>query len=160
MYFKGAYLTLGFEDPLIHAASRQASTILGGIFERDGQILFELDARTGQLELPTLGRDRSAVSLAQLVRNLASKHLEVSIDFVYAVFEEEARNRVSIYYRGQVRGDAPEGSVFIDLSAIPFEKIGDPACRSMLVRYVNEAKQRAFAIYMGTETEGVVRPVG
>ena len=36
----------------------------------------------------------------------------------------------------------------------------DPACRSMLTRYIGEARQKSFAVYMGNETEGVIRPVG
>ena len=52
------------------------------------------------------------------------------------------------------------GTVFIPFSEITLERVQDAACRMMLQRYVNEALQGRFAVYVGDKSEGVVRPVG
>ncbi|MGI9503549.1 MAG: flavin reductase, partial [Geminicoccaceae bacterium] len=86
--------------------------------------------------------------------------LNASIDFVYAVFEDQRSGSISIYYRGRVSGEPPSGMLYIPRESVPWERITDDPCRSMLKRYVDEAAQGGFAIYMGDETTGVVRPTG
>ena len=160
LYYRGAYLTLGFEAPLIHAASRQAETVLGGIFERDGAVLFEIDSASGTISLPSIGKNGDIITHSQLIKSLATFGIRANVDFVYAVFEEEVPGRVSIYYRGHADGETRTAMAFIPFDDIDLDRIIDPACRSMLTRYIGEARQKSFAVYMGNETEGVIRPVG
>jgi flavin reductase (DIM6/NTAB) family NADH-FMN oxidoreductase RutF len=157
-YLEGRYFLLGLEDSIIEAAGRHAATILGAIYERDGAVL--LEQAGDEVRVPAVGRDGRPASLGGLSRRFADVALQTSIDFVYAVFEDAGSNTVSIYYRGHAAGPAPPGTAYYDFAAIPWERFADAACRTMLQRYVDEARQGSFAIYMGNESEGVVRPVG
>jgi flavin reductase (DIM6/NTAB) family NADH-FMN oxidoreductase RutF len=159
-YLEGRYFRLGLEDSIIDAAGRHAATILGAIYENDGAVLLEHDPAKGVVCVPAVGRDGRPANLARLGRRFAGAAMQTSIEFVYAVFEDRGSNTVSIYYRGRASGTAPPGTAYFDFSAIPWDRFADAACRTMLQRYVDEAKQGAFAIYMGNESEGVVRPVG
>lgn len=159
-YLGGSYFTLGLEDPLVEAVGRGRSTILGAIFEQDHALLFEEDTKTQTLRLPAVGSEGETVTLKSLTEKFFGSELTTTIEFVYAVFEERSSGTMSIYYRGRASGPAIGGTSFIPFSEIPFERVVDPACRVMLQRYVDEALQGRFAVYMGDESEGVVRPVG
>ena len=159
-YVRGSYFTLGVEASLVDALAKGKGTIIGAVYECDGALLLEQDETTGALYPPAVGRDGSPASLAKLTTSIASGGLDASIDFVYAVFEDQRSGIISIYYRGRVSGDPPSNMLYIPRESVPWERITDDPCRSMLKRYVDEAAQGGFAIYMGDETTGVVRPTG
>ena len=159
-YFRGAYFTLGLEDPLVEAVARNTSTIIGAVYEQSGRVLLEVNPDTGDLAVPTVGDTAASSNLTALKEKYDATQLSTAIEFVYAVFEDNRTGRVTIYYRGQVSGSAPAGTRFFAFDDIPFDRIRDSAMRDMLERYVSEARQGGFAIYMGDEIEGVVRPVG
>ena len=48
---------------------------------------------------------------------------------------------------------------YYPLTDIPWDKMSDPAERSMLQRYSAEARGGDFGIYQGNETEGKVRRI-
>ena len=159
-YFRGAYFTLGLEDPLVDAVARNTSVTIGAVYEQSGCVLLEENPDTGTLTVPTVGDATTSASLSALRQRFDGTQLRTAIDFVYAVFEDKRTDRVTIYYRGLATGPAPDGTRFFPLDNLPFERIKDSAMRDMLERYGDEARQGGFAIYMGDETEGVVRPVG
>ncbi|WP_337660152.1 flavin reductase [Anderseniella sp. Alg231-50] len=159
-YFRGAYFTLGLEDPLVDAVARNTSTIIGAVYEQSGSILLEVHPDTGDLAVPTVGSTTASANLTALKQKYDETQLSTAIEFVYAVFEDNRTGRVTIYYRGQASGPAPAGTQFFAFDDIPFDRIRDSAMRDMLERYVSEARQGGFAIYMGDEIDGVVRPVG
>lgn len=156
-YLRGSYFTLGLEVSLVDALAKGAGTVIGAIFEWDGALLLEEEETTGSLSVPAVGTDGTPASLARLLERISGDGLEASIDFVYAVFEDQTAGRVSIYYRGRISGNAPRGMVYIPLGKISWQRIKDDPCRSMLKRYSNEASQGGFAIYVGDKTEGTIR---
>lgn len=159
-YLKGGYFTLGIEETLADAAGRGATTIVGAVLEQDRALLLAEDKTTGALSVPAVGHDGKAANLARLTQSFAGAELKTSIDFVYAVFEDRSTGMTSIYYRGRASGAAPTGMAYFPISEIPWERLGDPACQTMLRRYVKEATEGSFAIYMGDEAQGVVQPIG
>ena len=160
-YVRGSYFTLGIEASLVDALAKGKGAVIGAIYERDGALLLEQDETTGALRPPAVGRDGGPASLAGLAKHMADAGggLTTSIDFVYAVFEDQHSGSVAIYYRGRVSGDPPRGMLYIPRDDVPWERIIDDPCRSMLKRYTDEATQGGFAIYMGDETAGIVRPI-
>lgn len=158
-YLRGRYFTPGLEALLVDALAKGAGTVIGAIFERDGAFLLDEEETTGALSVPAVGADGTPASLAELEKRISDNGLEASIDFVYAVFENQGLGRVSIYYRGRVSGNAPRGMTYVPLAKVPWQKISDDPCRIMLQRYANEASQGGFAIYMGDETEGIIWPL-
>jgi len=159
-YFRGAYFTLGLEDPLVDAVARNTNTIIGAVYEQSGRVLLEVNPDTGDVTVPTVGDMMTSANLSALKHKYDGTQLSTAIEFVYAIFEDKRTGRVTIYYRGQASGPAPAGTRYFAFDDIPFDRIKDSAMFDMLERYVSEARQGGFAIYMGDEIEGVVRPVG
>jgi len=159
-YFRGGYFTLGLEDPLVDAVARNTSTIIGAVYEQAGSVLLEENPDTGDLTVPTVGSTTANANLTVLKQKYDETQLSTAIEFVYAVFEDNRTGWVTIYYRGQASGAAPAGTRFFAFDDIPFDRIKDSAMHIMLERYVSEARQGGFAIYMGDEVDGIVRPVG
>jgi len=159
-YLRGSFFTLGLEDTLADAAGKDLNTVIGAVLERDGDVLLEEDVKSGILSVPAVGRDRKAASLDNLKARLAATGMQASIDFVYAVFEDKKEPCLTVYYRGRVTGDAPEGWGYHPVSVDTIDRLSDNPSKIMLERYASEAAQGRFAVYMGDETEGVVHPVG
>lgn len=159
-YLRGGYFTLGLEDTLVDVAGRGAGTVVGAVLEQDRQVLLMQDPATGALSIPTVGDGRGPASLERLRESVAGSGLSLSIDFVYAVVESRGGGVTSIYYRGRASGAAPPGMLYYPLAEIPWERIANPAGRTMLQRYAKEATEGSFAIYMGDEVDGVVQAVG
>lgn len=156
-YCRGAYITFGLEQKAMDSAGRQS--LVGAILERDGHILLVED-KTGSLTLPTaatLGKPGQEGGLLQRLKTLGCG---AEIGFLFAVFEEEANRRLSIYYRGtlsdQPTGDAARLAAFDD---IPWDRLPDDAVRSMLRRYVAERREDRFGIYVGDADTGTVQPL-
>ncbi|MBI1386087.1 MAG: cag pathogenicity island protein Cag11 [Rhizobiales bacterium] len=159
-YYRGRYFTLGVEEPLVDAVARRSGTVVGAIYEREGAILLETSGEHGAVTVPSVGRDGGQSRLDDLARCYGQPGFETAIDFVYAVYEDKPTGSFAIYYRGRASGEPPAGTRFFALDDIPFDRIHDPAMRSMLQRYCDEARQGEFAVYMGDETEGIVKPTG
>lgn len=159
-YLRGSFFTLGLEDTLADAAGRDLNTVIGAVLERDGDVLLEEDTATGILSVPAVGRNTKSASLDNLKGRLAATGMQTSIDFVYAVFEDKKDPRLTVYYRGRVTGDAPEGWGYHPVSVDTIDRLNDGPSKIMLERYASEAAQGRFAVYMGDETEGVVHPLG
>lgn len=159
-YFRGGYFTLGLEDPLVDAVARNTNTIIGAVYEQAGSVLLEVNPDTGDLTVPTVGSTTKNANLTALKQKYAETQLNTAIEFVYAVFEDNRTGWVTIYYRGQASGPAPASTQFFAFDDIPFDRVKDSAMHTMLERYVSEARQGGFAIYMGDEVDGVVRSVG
>ncbi len=158
-YYRGSYFTLGEENSLVDAVARRAGTVIGAIYDNNGAVLLETDPSTDELRVPAVGRGSEPASLEGLRRKYAAAGFEAGIEFVYAVFEDRAGGAVTIYYRGHASGEPPKGTAFVPLDTLDTNRVKDKACRFMLERYAREKAQGGFAIYMGDEEEGTLRPL-
>ena len=156
-YFSGNYFSLEIEDSLVNAIASNANTVFGAVYEKDGTILLRDPEGDGPVTVPEVGRDGSEARVSELADRFAGDPLNGEIDFVYAVFEDQRTHSVTVYYRGNARGEAPSGFRFVSFSDVPWDRITDVAVRTMLERYITEAEENKFAIYMGDENEGIVR---
>ena len=114
-------------------------------------------AATGQTSLPAAPPQTKSVE--GLSQHLSDLGLTSELDHLYAVYQNSKDATQRIIYHGVVAGDAPAGMRYFDLTALPLERVGDEAERSLLHRYVQENQYGAFGIYHGTEVEGVVHTV-
>jgi (E)-2-((N-methylformamido)methylene)succinate hydrolase len=158
-YYRGSYFTLGEENSLVDAVARRAGTVIGAVYDNDGAVLLETDPSTDELRVPAVGRGSEPASLEGLRKKYAAPGFEAGIEFVYAVFEDRGGGAVTIYYRGHASGEPPKGTAFVPLDTLDFARVKDKACRFMLERYAREKAQGGFAIYMGDEEEGTLRPL-
>ena len=156
-YAGGGYFNLGLEQSLVDVASKGTGIIIGAVLEQDGSLLLKEDDKTSKVSVPAIGRDGTQPSLPKLVKELSSGHLSVSIDFLFAVYEDLKTGVHVVYYRGTASGPALAGTRFFSFDEIPWDRLIDDPTHSMLERYVREFKYGNFAIYMGDDIEGKVR---
>jgi len=91
---------------------------------------------------------------------LKQEGVAARLPFLFAVYEEAGKEVV--VYRGEAVGEIhnPRGNRRIfALDDLPWERITDPALRSMLERYRREREASAFGLYIGTAEEGAVEPL-
>ena len=155
-YFRGNYFDLGQEQPLLDAVLEQGRVKLGCIVSKGSHILLAQQPE-GRLTVPYAPKED--ISLMGLRRNLAQNGLRVDIDFLYAVFNDEAEKSHGIFYHGSVQGEAAEGYAYFPLSNLPLDRVQDKAERSALARYAEEHRHGSFGVYHGNETHGMVQTV-
>jgi flavin reductase (DIM6/NTAB) family NADH-FMN oxidoreductase RutF/pimeloyl-ACP methyl ester carboxylesterase len=157
-FFSGAYVTPAPEQEALPDAGQ--TLCVGAILERDGQVLL-LREKDG-LYLPRGRRLGSGDDPASLKAKLLALGVSAEIGFVYAVYEQTARNVHHVYYRGQIREDsrASPSVVYAPLDEIPWDEIADSATRSMLERYARERIEDRFGVYVGDFEAGQVHALG
>ena len=156
-YFSGRYFNLDVENQLVDAIASNARTVFGAIYEKEGHLLLRDNGQNGDVSVPEFGRDGKGNQLGELAKTLEGQPLYGEIDFVYAVFEDHRTHSVTVYYRGHATGEAPDGYRFYSFAEMPWDRITDQPVKTMIERYIAEAEANEFAIYMGDETEGVVK---
>lgn len=157
-YYRGAHVTFGLSlDALATSGNR---TQVGAILERDGAIVLVAD-EDGSLDLPAGSALGDASDPGSLTGRMRALGIEVTLSFLFAVFENPRRGRgaISIYYRGTVENMAAAngGVLLVPFDAIPWPRLRDEAVRSMLRRFVRERSEDTFGIYVGDSEHGMVQ---
>ena len=155
-YFRGHYFSFDADAQLVQAFAATPGARVGAILMQDSAVLMT-ESADGALSLPL--SPQPGPSIERLRNILGSLGLNADVDFLYAVFEDRNVAMHGIYFHGQVHGTAPDGMCFYPLPDIPWGKMSNPAERSMLQRYCDEARGGGFGIYQGNETEGKVRRI-
>ncbi len=156
-YVSGGYFSLGLEQSLVDVASKASDVRINVVLEHRGTLLLKQDETTGRFTVPSIGMTNSKPNLQGLLDKLSSETFKPSIEFLYAVYEDQKTGINVICYRGKAHGLAPEGMRFYRFDDIPWDNLIDEPTHSMLQRYVDETRYGKFAVYMGDDIEGEVR---
>ena len=156
-YYNGNYISFNNETSLVNAMEKDSKTIIGAIIEKNNSILFFDDSKNNILKLPVIGENGEPSNTTKLVSKYSNIGLKMSLDFVYSVYEDKRLNAVCIYYRSKGDETIPKGYKYVKFNDINWEKIKDKALVIMLKRYIEEANQGDFAVYMGNETTGLTQ---
>lgn len=156
-FCRGAYLSPELEQEAMPTPGQ--SMRVGAILESGSRVLLVENQETGELRLPCgsrLGRPGDPGSLEE---RLSELHVDAEIGFIFAVFEEDHTDRLSVYYRGQLRQtqDMSEKAQLFRFDEIPWEQLPDSAVTSMLRRFVQERTEDRFGIYVGDFDDGQVQ---
>ncbi len=156
-YCRGAHVALSLD--LDRLAGDTSGIRVGGIFEHDGSVLLETLADKS-IDIPWGKALGDADRTESLKGRLHGWGVEISIGFVFAVFEDAGRSggAGSVVYRGSLRAQPRAGEVhtLFAFDAIPWGRIGDAAVRTMLERYIDERRTDVFGVYVGDAAQGVV----
>ncbi|WP_159876463.1 flavin reductase [Aquitalea denitrificans] len=156
-YGRGAYLTFSLSQDALAAAGPRAR--VGAILECQGGVVL-LKTDKGYM-LPSGTRLEPASDANSLRGVLAGLGLDAQLDFLFAVYEDDAADAagVNVFYRGRISAALPAtGSVqLLALDSIPWAQLADEAERAMLQRFVRERTEDAFGIYMGDAQSGSVQ---
>jgi flavin reductase (DIM6/NTAB) family NADH-FMN oxidoreductase RutF len=156
-YYNGNYISFNNETSLVNAMEKDSKTIIGAIIEKNNSILFFDDSKNNILKLPVIGENGEPSNTTKLVSKYSNIGLKMSLDFVYSVYEDKRLDAVCIYYRSKGDETIPKGYKYVKFNDINWEKIKDKALVIMLKRYIEEANQGDFAVYMGNETTGLTQ---
>lgn len=154
-YARGAYVT---PSTARHAMQRGAGVLaVSALIDRAGHVLLTADD-AGGLTLPMrLAEDEGASSAVKAL--IGKLGIEAQPGFVYSVFEDTKGRRQHISFLCQAGDGTPGTGAFLPLDADTLSRVADPAIRTMLERYANEAALGHYGIYYGDQTSGQVRPV-
>ena len=156
-YYNGNYISFNNETSLVNAMEKDSKTIIGAIIEKNNSILFFDDRKNNILKLPVIGENGEPSNTTKLVNKYSNIGLKMRLDFVYSVYEDKRLDAVCIYYRSKGNETMPKGYKYVKFNDINWEKIKDKALVIMLKRYIEEANQGDFAVYMGNETKGLTQ---
>ena len=156
-YVGGGYFTLGLEQSLLDVVNEAIGVSIGVLLHQKGTLLLKQDRQTKKLSLPAINGDQAKPSLSRLISNLSNQELSVSIDFLFAVYEDIKTGVHVLNYRGEAVGKAPAGMRFYKFDEIPWDQLSDGPTVTMLERYMKELKFGKFAIYMGDDVAGKVQ---
>ena len=156
-YYNGNYISFNNETSLVNAMEKDSKTIIGAIIEKNNSILFFDDSKNNILKLPVIGENGEPSNTTKLVNKYSNIGLKLRLDFVYSVYEDKRLDAVCIYYRSKGDETIPKGYKYVKFNDINWEKIKDKALVIMLKRYIEEANQGDFAVYMGNETTGLTQ---
>lgn len=149
-YVRGGYLRIGLERTAARAAAEGRDTVVGVLAEKDGRLLIEKDHENGCPTLP------ASSSLGNIQEQLQTRGFSVSISAIFAVFENEQTGRQSIYYRAKL-DNGLENAGMVPLEELPIAQFQSAAVRTMLTRYMEEAKRHRFGVYFGSDKDGSVK---
>lgn len=152
-YYRGSYFSVGSEDPLVAAAARSGNLRIGAIL-RAGQDVFLTAAKDGAFGLPYAPDGTN--SHQGLLLALKERGLRTDPLTLYAVYDDADDENVGVYYHGTFTGTHNCAGKRFAINALPFERIKNPAERSMLERYAQEYKHGSFGIYQGDRDTGTV----
>lgn len=157
----GAYLSFGLLQDAAELAHRVGKVRVGAVLECDGEILLEEDQHTRRLSVPTAAHLGSASERSGLFKKLADSGFEISLPFLFAVYEDD-KTQFVVHRGTAVRCIETRGDSTIRLfgkSDIPWDRIGSRAERMMLERYQRERATNVTGIYVGTAESGELHTV-
>jgi flavin reductase (DIM6/NTAB) family NADH-FMN oxidoreductase RutF len=153
-YFRGGFVTPGLDQDRI-SAHAGAGAVVGCLATHDGAVLLMRRAGTSEWVLPQhsmvgQGGGRPQAKLKRLVSELGS---ELTLSFLYSVFEHGVDDAVYIIYRGTL--DAPPRSDrFGDYEVrmfrnedMPWNDIDAFLYGALLRRYFDELSKARFGVY-------------
>ncbi len=152
-YYRGSYFSVGSEDPLVAAAARPGNLRVGAIL-RAGQDIFLAAAEDGSFSIPYAPDGTN--SHQGLLRELNKRGLQTGPLTLFAVYDDAADENVGVYYHGTFTGTRNCAGKRFAINNLPFDRIKNPAERSMLTRYAQEYKHGSFGIYQGDQDTGTV----
>ena len=159
-YCRGAYLSFELNRMALRAAEDSGHLSVAAIVERGDTIFLLNDPVSDRLSLPRAPRFGRPDDPESLIGLLKKEGVSARLPFLFAVYEESGKEVV--VYRGEAVGEIvnPGGNRrFFALDDLPWDRIVDPALKSMLERYRRERKASAFGLYIGTAEEGAVEPL-
>ena len=152
-YSRGAY----FSPTLGTQAATNTQVVVGVVIEREGKVLLEEDQQ-GYLCLPRR-KVEEGVTSAALANLLAEIKLQASIDFLYALYEDQEKGeQYMVYHCSSATGEIGLGQ-FYDLNEETIDRLADKPTRVMLTRLKKENSVGNYGTYFGNKERGEVRQI-
>ncbi|WP_210347768.1 flavin reductase family protein [Agrobacterium rosae] len=154
-YARGGYFTPQLAGKAVSAAS-EGELDISAVLERDGEILL-LGEDT--LSLPTChsADGDPTLVLADYLRKLTG--LNITVGFLYSVFEDKSHGRQHIVYRAFASDGVPTEGRFFSPSSLSGHAFNTNATADIVNRFAMESSLGNFGVYVGNETAGRVHAI-
>ncbi|WP_449282014.1 flavin reductase family protein [Leucobacter sp.] len=162
-FYQGRFFGFNTDGEIAALAGRSSPVSITWMMQTaEGEIVAR-DLGDAGFELPRLtaaATDVHARALARLAEQQFAS--EVSVEFLYSVFEDE-HERLGLTYRGQVFGSAEAlaeaGFACIAPGAVDPGRFARPGEEAIVERYIDELANARFGVYAGTLAEGAIAHV-
>jgi len=160
-FCSGAYVRFGLPQRAIEMAQHDGQVRIGAILECAGAILLDEDPGTRVLSVPTAARLGTAAEGSGLFGLFATAGYDITLPFLFAVYEDARMQFVVHRGTAKPRGTLPSGGRIrqVDTDSIPWQRVANPAERMMLERYLRERATNVAGIYVGTAESGELHTV-
>ncbi len=154
-YARGGYFTPRLAGKAVSAAV-EGEIRLGAVLEQQGAVFL---AGNETLSLPncTVEGGDPARTLAAHLEQLTG--LNVTIGFLYSVYEDKSDGRQNIVYHALASDGAPRQGRFLRPAELAAAKFSSSATADIINRFVLESSIGNFGMYFGDETGGTVHPI-
>ena len=154
-YARGGYFTPRLAGKAVSAAVG-GEIRLGAVLEQQGSVYLVGDET---LSIPgcTVEGDDPARTLAAHLEQLTG--LNVTIGFLYSVYEDKSDGRQHIVYHALASDGAPQRGRFLRPEDAAAAKFSSTATADIINRFVLESSIGNFGMYFGDETGGTVHPI-
>ncbi|WP_455273520.1 flavin reductase [Rhizobium herbae] len=154
-YARGSYFTPALAGKAVSAAA-EGEAQLSAVIERDGSVLL---LGSEILSLPTCAMEGGEPT--QMLRDYLETltGLNVSVGFLYSVYESRTDNRQHIVYRATATAGEPAAGSFLPPADALQQTLDSVATADILRRFDMENSIGNFGVYFGNETAGKVHPV-
>jgi flavin reductase (DIM6/NTAB) family NADH-FMN oxidoreductase RutF len=156
----GAYLRFGLLQRAMELTHGDHKLRVGAVLECDGSVLLEEHPHSHALAVPAAARLGSALDGSGLFGKLAESGYDITLPFLFAVYEDGATQFV--IHRGHAvrqRDGCKTDIKPFPMDNLPWERIASPAERLMLERYRRERATNVSGIYVGTAEAGDLHTV-
>lgn len=154
-YARGGYFTPQLAGKAVSAASEGALEV-SAVLERDGEVLL-----LGEdiLSLPTCHNADGDPTLALSAYLQDLTGLNITVGFLYSVFEDKNDGWQHIVYRAFGSEGAPQEGRFFSPSSLSTRKFTTTATADIINRFAMESSLGNFGVYVGNETAGRVHSI-
>lgn len=153
-YARGAYVTPAVE---MAALEQGVDLVLSVLIRHERKVLL-VEGKDGALTLPETRVGKAGVSQA-LADLLDKTGLSAEPGFIYAVYDDPARNCHQITFQCAAEDGTPRAGSFAQLGPEALARIADPAMRQMLTRFAEETRIGNFGVYYGGRETGHVHKI-
>ena len=154
-YARGGYFTPRLAGKAVSAAVG-GEIRLGAVLEQQGSVYLVGD-ETLSIPSCTVEGDDPARTLAAHLEQLTG--LNVTIGFLYSVYEDKSDGRQHIVYHALASDGAPQRGRFLRPEDAAQAKFSSTATADIINRFVLESSIGNFGMYFGDETGGTVHPI-
>lgn len=154
-YARGGYFTPRLAGKAMSAAV-EGEIRLGAVLEQHGSV-FLLGDETLSLPSCTVEGGDPARTLTAYLEQLTG--LNVTIGFLYSVYEDKSDARQHIVYHALASDGAPREGRFLRPADVAGAKFNSTATADIINRFVLESSIGNFGMYFGDETGGTIHPI-
>ena len=154
-YARGGYFTPQLAGKAVSAAS-EGELEISAVLECNGEVLL---LGEDVLSLPTChsADGDPTLLLAAYLQDLTG--LNITVGFLYSVFEDKGDGRQHIVYRAFASERAPKEGCFYSPSVLSGRTFNSTATADIVNRFAMESSLGNFGIYIGNETTGRVHSI-